>query len=136
MSSSEPETQSQRIDKWLHHARITKTRSLAQRLVAGGAVRINRAVVDAPKRAVRPGDVLTVAKDGRILVLEIVGLADRRGPAGQARTLYEDKSPPAPPRTPPAGPRPTKRDRRRLDAAREAYGPASGSGLPDTDAGG
>ncbi|MEM7566397.1 MAG: S4 domain-containing protein, partial [Pseudomonadota bacterium] len=39
----------QRIDKWLWHARIVKTRTLAQKLVADGKVRLNREVVDAPK---------------------------------------------------------------------------------------
>lgn len=108
----------QRIDKWLWHARVVKTRTLAQKLVAAGKVRLNREVVAAPKQAVRAGDVLTIALDRRILVLAVLGLAERRGPASEAQALYEDRSPPPPPRTPPAGPRPTKRDRRRMDAAR------------------
>ena len=99
-------------------ARVVKTRTLAQKLVAAGKVRLNRAVVGAPKQAVRAGDVLTIALDRRILVLAITQLAERRGPASEAQTLYEDRSPPPPPRVAPAGPRPTKRDRRRLDAAR------------------
>ncbi len=108
----------QRIDKWLWHARVVKTRTLAQKLVADGKVRLNREVVGAPKQAVRPGDVLTIALERRILVFAIVGIGERRGPATEAQALYEDRSPPPPPRHEPAGPRPTKRDRRRLEAAR------------------
>ena len=109
---------SQRIDKWLWHARVVKTRTLAQKLVADGKVRLNREVVIAAKQPVRIGDVLTIALDRRILVFAVEGLAERRGPASEAQALYEDRSPPPLPREAPAGPRPTKRDRRRLDAAR------------------
>ncbi len=108
----------QRIDKWLWHARVVKTRTLAQKLVAGGKVRLNREIVAATKQAVRPGDVLTIALERRILVFAIAAIGERRGPAAEAQALYEDRSPPPPPRHEPVGPRPTKRDRRRLDAAR------------------
>ena len=83
-----------RIDKWLWHARLAKTRTLAQRLVSGGHVRLNRVPVRQASQTVRPGDVLTVAAFGRVRVLRVVALGARRGPAEEARTLFEDLTPP------------------------------------------
>jgi ribosome-associated heat shock protein Hsp15 len=83
-----------RIDRWLWAARIFKTRSLAARACAAGHVRVAGEVVK-PAKAVRAGDRLeVVAASGRRLVLEVVSLADRRGPAPEARVLYLDHSPP------------------------------------------
>jgi ribosome-associated heat shock protein Hsp15 len=111
----------QRIDKWLWHARVVRTRSAAAALAASGHVRLNGVRVDAASRAVKSGDVLTVALDRTVRVLKVLAFAERRGAAEQGRVLYEDLSPrPAPPAQPvaerPAGAgRPTKRDRRALD---------------------
>lgn len=80
----------QRIDKWLVYARVVKSRSLAARLVGAGHVRVNRDKVSDPSRTVKPGDVLTVALDSRVLVWRVLALAQRRGPPAQARMLYED----------------------------------------------
>ncbi len=85
----------QRIDKWLWHARIVKTRTLAQKIIGGGKVRVNRDKVVAPSASVRVGDVLTITLLKRILVLRILGFCERRGPASLAQTLYEDLSAPA-----------------------------------------
>ncbi len=73
----------------------------------------------------KAGDVLTITLERRILILKVVALGTRRGPYEEARLLYEDLSPPPPPkkeaepvpaqREPGAG-RPTKRDRRKMDA--------------------
>jgi ribosome-associated heat shock protein Hsp15 len=69
---------------------------------------------------VKTGDVLTVALPGGVRVLKVLTAGERRGPAGEARLLYEDLSPPSPPGAAAgsAGSRPTKRDRRALDAFR------------------
>jgi ribosome-associated heat shock protein Hsp15 len=80
----------QRIDKWLWHARIVKTRTDAAALVASGRVRINGARQTAPGHAVKIGDVLTVALDGRVRILEVIGFAARRGDAATARAVYAD----------------------------------------------
>ncbi len=73
----------------------------------------------------KPGDVLTITLERRILILKVVALGSRRGPFSEASLLYEDMSPPvpkkeAPPPVPaqrePGAGRPTKRDRRRMDA--------------------
>ncbi|WP_417583612.1 RNA-binding S4 domain-containing protein [Pelagibacterium sp.] len=86
----------QRLDKWLWHARIAKTRTLAQKLIESGAVRVNGQRVLASDRRVGPGDGLTLQIHTRLRVLRIIGLADRRGPASLAMTLYEDISPQVP----------------------------------------
>ena len=113
----------QRIDKWLWHARVVRTRSAAAALVDSGLVRINSERVEQPSRLVRPGDVLTIALDRSVRILKVAGFAERRGSATLARDLFEDLTPVAapPPQAPPSGTRddgsgrPTKRDRREID---------------------
>ncbi|MAN78756.1 RNA-binding S4 domain-containing protein [Pelagibacterium flavum] len=83
----------QRLDKWLWHARITKTRTLAQKLIESGAVRVNGQRVLDTDRKVGAGDGLTIQIHTRLRVLRIVANADRRGSATVAATLYEDISP-------------------------------------------
>jgi ribosome-associated heat shock protein Hsp15 len=80
----------QRIDKWLWHARLVRTRGAAASLAGSGYVRVNGARIGAPGRMVRSGDVITVALDRRVRVVKIVGFVERRGSAGSAATLYED----------------------------------------------
>lgn len=112
----------QRIDKWLWHARVVRTRSAAAALAASGHVRLNGGRVDAASRPVRPGDVLTIALDHRVRVLKVTGFAVRRGSAGATGELYEDVSPAergehsgsAVIRDSGSG-RPTKQDRRAFD---------------------
>jgi len=133
----------QRIDKWLWYARVVKSRSLAQKLVGCGHVRVNRDKVTAPAKPVRPGDVLTIALGRGVRVLKVIAPGTRRGPAPEAQALYEDLSPPSaspdgessaggpapgvrgagegaapPPRRAPGAGRPTKRERRDLDRFR------------------
>ena len=115
----------QRLDKWLWCARLVKTRSLAAKLIEGGKVRVNGERALKVSRHVRLGDVVTGtgAGAGRLFVVRVAGEAARRGPAPIARSLYEDLTPEAPPTSSGdarieahRGKRPTKRDRRRLDA--------------------
>jgi ribosome-associated heat shock protein Hsp15 len=80
----------QRIDRWLWHARIVRTRDAAASLAGAGYVRINGVKIDAPGRFVRAGDVITVALDRSVRVLRVTGFAERRGPAGAGPSLYED----------------------------------------------
>jgi ribosome-associated heat shock protein Hsp15 len=84
--------EAQRIDKWLWHARFARTRSAAQRLVTDGHVRVNREKVDSASRAVRPGDVLTLAIGRGVRVIRICGIAERRGGFEVARQLYEEQA--------------------------------------------
>lgn len=114
----------QRIDKWLFFARVVKSRTLAGKFVSSGNVRVNREKIDQASFLVKPGDVLTISLDRRIVVLKMLGCGFRRGPAPEAQLLYQDITPkPAAPgeapivpalREPGAG-RPTKRDRRKID---------------------
>lgn len=83
----------QRIDKWLWHARVVRTRADAAELVTRGHVRLNGARETSPGHGVKPGDVLTIALDARIRLLKVKGFADRRGDAQAASALYEDLQP-------------------------------------------
>ncbi|QBK29181.1 RNA-binding S4 domain-containing protein [Roseitalea porphyridii] len=116
----------QRVDRWLFFARVVKSRALAAKMVGSGAVRVNSDKITQPSRSVRPDDVLTINTGRRVLVYRVVDCGTRRGPAREARLLYEDLSPPPPER--PASPldapalrrepgtgRPTKKERRALD---------------------
>jgi ribosome-associated heat shock protein Hsp15 len=82
-------SESLRIDKWLWHARFCKTRAIAQAKASAGHIRLNGQRVEKPSASVHVGDVLTLASGGRILALRVLGLGGRRGPAPEARTLYE-----------------------------------------------
>ncbi|MCO6382940.1 MAG: RNA-binding S4 domain-containing protein [Vannielia sp.] len=105
-----------RIDKWLFHARFFKTRSLAAKIVGEGKLRVDGTPISKPSRTVSPGDTLTFPKDTHIRVIRIVALGTRRGPAPEARALYEDLAPPERPSPDPSQPkadvRPSARDRR------------------------
>jgi len=80
----------QRIDRWLWHARLVRTRGAAAALAGSGYVRINGTRIDAPGRMVRAGDVITVALDRRVRVLKIKGFSMRRGPASSTGALYDE----------------------------------------------
>lgn len=83
-----------RLDKFLWHARLAKTRALAQTLAADGRLRLSGRIVDRAHAAVRVGDVLSFALHGRVRVIRVVALPSRRGPPAEARLCYEDLSPP------------------------------------------
>jgi ribosome-associated heat shock protein Hsp15 len=85
-----------RLDKWLWQARLCKTRGLAARLVAAGAVRVNAERVLKPATPLRVGDGVTFAQGQAIRVLRVRALGVRRGPAPEAHALYDDlAAPPA-----------------------------------------
>jgi ribosome-associated heat shock protein Hsp15 len=126
-----------RLDKWLWAARFFKTRSLATEAVAAGHVQAGGQRAK-PGRPVRIGDQLRVVKAGLIWEVEVVALAQRRGPASVAQGLYAETAQSAARRlaeiearrssadpllvghaAADAGPRPTKRDRRRMERWRD-----------------
>jgi ribosome-associated heat shock protein Hsp15 len=78
-----------RIDKWLFHARIYRTRAIAQAAASAGKVRLNGVRVEKPAQMLKPGDILTLGRSGEILAFRVLALADRRGSAPEARRLYE-----------------------------------------------
>ena len=114
-----------RLDKWLWHARFFKSRSLASGAVSQGRMRLNGQVTAKPAQPVRPGDVLTFTLGSRVVVVRILAPGSRRGPAPEARTLYEDLSPPPPPPDP-ARPRPIPGGRPRGPGPRTLAAPPPG----------
>jgi ribosome-associated heat shock protein Hsp15 len=117
----------QRLDKWLFFSRAVKSRTLAQKLIETGAVRVNSERTIRTDHQVGEGDVLTMTVHTRLLVWKILDPGSRRGPAPEAAALYEDLSPPPVPRewqpspfgTRDDGNRPTKKDRRETDRLRD-----------------
>ncbi|HZQ01934.1 MAG TPA: RNA-binding S4 domain-containing protein [Reyranella sp.] len=79
-----------RLDKWLWQARFFKTRALATRFVETTRCRIDGRVTDKPHTTVAPGMVLAFALGPKVRVVRIVALGERRGPAAEARTLYDE----------------------------------------------
>ena len=106
----------QRLDKWLWYARFFKTRSLAARQISDGHVRVDSVRVTKPAQTVSAGAVLTFPQGRTVRVVQVDDVGQRRGPAAEAQTLYTDLTPPAEPVPPRVGERPTKKDRRALDA--------------------
>jgi ribosome-associated heat shock protein Hsp15 len=108
-----------RIDQYLHAARAFKSRSDAQRACGGGGVLVNGQSVKA-SHAVRVGDEIRANAPRGAIVWRVLALAEKRLSPALARALYEDHSPPPPPREerfPIRGRgtgRPTKRERREL----------------------
>ena len=78
----------QRIDKWLWHARMVRTRSAAAALTQSGHVRVNGTRVVAPSHLLRRGDVVTLALDRSVRLLRVESFSERRGDASAARRLY------------------------------------------------
>lgn len=125
----------QRIDKWLWHARIFKSRSLAAKLADSGKIRLEtdgrKERIGKASQTVKPQDVLTFPRGNRVCVLRVLDIGKRRGPAPEAQLLYDDLSPPPAPKEAPPNPktapvptrekgagRPTKKDRRAMDRLR------------------
>jgi ribosome-associated heat shock protein Hsp15 len=117
----------ERLDRFLFFSRAVKSRTLAQKIIETGAIRVNSERTDRSDHKVGAGDVLTMSLHGRILVWRIIDPGTRRGPAPEAQGLYEDLSPPPTPKADlspydaaiaerPAGSgRPTKKERRDTD---------------------
>ena len=117
-----------RVDQWLFFSRLTKSRSLAGRLVTTGKVRLNKEKLVKPSQTVKEGDVITAMINNRVRVIRVEALGTRRGPASEAQLLYTDLTPKEEkgdkgrlvvansPSRPKGMGRPTKKDRRRIDS--------------------
>jgi len=79
-----------RLDKWLFVARFFKSRERAHDLVEEGHLRLNGQPCRKPAHGVMVGDVLTFVQGGRVRLIRINALSDRRGPADIAQQLYTD----------------------------------------------
>jgi ribosome-associated heat shock protein Hsp15 len=121
----------ERLDRFLFFSRAVKSRTLAQKIIESGAIRVNSEKTDKSDFKVGAGDVLTMGMHNRVLIWRILDPGTRRGPAPEAQALYEDLSPPPLPRAeqspydaaiaaraPGAG-RPTKKERRDTDRLRD-----------------
>jgi ribosome-associated heat shock protein Hsp15 len=119
-----------RIDKWLWAARFFKTRGAATEAVIGGRVHVNDERVK-PAKDVRAGDTVEVRVGELEWTVVVTGVAEKRGPASVAATLYEETADSRAKRErliaerrvsrpfgADLGARPTKQDRRRIDALR------------------
>jgi ribosome-associated heat shock protein Hsp15 len=85
---------SRRLDQWLWFARLAKTRSFAARLCAAGAVTVNGVVARKPNQAVRIGDAVAAPQGAYRRAVRVLALGSRRGPASEARLLYEELAAP------------------------------------------
>lgn len=120
----------ERLDRFLFFSRAVKSRTLAQKFIESGAVRVNSEKTERTDYKVGAGDVLTMSLHNRIVVWRILDCGTRRGPASEAQGLYEDMSPPPVPRAelspydaaiaqrPSGAGRPTKKERRDTDRLR------------------
>jgi ribosome-associated heat shock protein Hsp15 len=127
-----------RVDKWLWAARFFKTRSAATEAVSGGRVHVNGARVK-PSRDVQVDDVVALKLGHYDWTVLVRGLSDKRGSAGVAQTLYEETPESragreqrsvelrlSRPLGADLGARPTKQDRRRIEALRRGVHRAPG----------
>lgn len=130
MAGTPEPVRKERLDRFLFFSRALKSRTLAQKVIEAGAIRVNSERTDRSDHKVGAGDVLTMSLHGRILVWRILDCGTRRGPASEAQGLYEDLSPPPLPRgelspydaaiaqRPEGAGRPTKKERRETDRLR------------------
>ncbi len=93
MAAANGGSSSQRLDLWLWHARVTKSRTLAQALIEKGKVRVNRERIIKSAHTLKPADVVTVSLGPKVRILKVEAFAARRGPATEAATLYLDLTP-------------------------------------------
>jgi ribosome-associated heat shock protein Hsp15 len=117
-----------RLDKWLWAARFYKTRALAAEACDGGKVEVNGHTAK-PHKLIRVNDRLSFTHPSGRKEVTVRALSERRGPAPEARLLYDDHSPPPlpreerpffipPPFRPPGAGRPSKRERRQVERLR------------------
>lgn len=121
----------QRLDKWLFFTRLQKSRSIAQKAIESGDVRVNDARITQPSHALKAGDVVVVSLDRRDVTVRVLLAGARRGPYEEARLLYEDLTPAAVPGEKPnafeqatrerGSGRPTKKERRDVDRLKQGW---------------
>ncbi|CAN7420476.1 RNA-binding S4 domain-containing protein [Rhizobium sp. LjRoot98] len=121
----------QRLDKWLFFTRLQKSRSIAQKAIESGGVRVNEARITQPSHALKAGDVVVVSLDRRDITVRVLLAGARRGPYEEARLLYEDLTPAVVPGEKPnafeqatrerGSGRPTKKERRDVDRLKQGW---------------
>jgi ribosome-associated heat shock protein Hsp15 len=125
-STTPPDNNKLRVDKWLWAARFFKTRAIAVDAIECGKVLVNEARVK-PAKTIDVGDTLTIRLGPYLFEIEVLGLSDKRGPAPQAQKLYRETEEgrkkrealaeeiKAQPKPSDLKGRPTKRDRRDIE---------------------
>jgi ribosome-associated heat shock protein Hsp15 len=133
-------TSRQRLDKWLFFTRLTKSRSIAQKAIETGHVRVNDQRVTQPSHSLKTGDVVMLSLERRDVTVRMRDGGQRRGPFEEARQLYDDLTPAPVPgerltpfeqatREPGSG-RPTKRERREIDRLQDDWSGDIQNGWP------
>jgi len=87
-------TPTRRLDQWLWFSRLVKSRSLAGRLCAEGAISVNQIAARKPNHSIRTGDLVIVPQGRFRRTVRVLALGTRRGPASEARQLYEESAAP------------------------------------------
>ncbi|MGR7995509.1 RNA-binding S4 domain-containing protein [Xanthobacter sp. ZOL 2024] len=86
----EPGDERQRLDRWIWHARVVRSRTDAATLIRAGHVRLDGHRVTSPGQGVRVGQVLTIALDFRVRVLRVLSFSERRGDANSVAELFDE----------------------------------------------
>ncbi len=81
-----------RLDAWLWHARLARSKAECAALIEAGGFRLNRQPVTKAHARIRVGDVLTFMRRDEVSVWRVLALGARRGPSEEARSLYEEVS--------------------------------------------
>ena len=93
-ANTTPEHQGCRLDVWLFRTRIFKTRSLANKMILGGKIRITRngrtERIRKPGLILKPGEHVTFMRGQKLMDIEMISAGTRRGPAPEAQSLYRD----------------------------------------------
>ena len=89
-SPASPLAPSRRLDQWLWFARFVKTRSLAARLCTAGAIAVNGVAIRKANHTIHVNDTITVPQNALCRTVRVLALGLRRGPAAEARLLYEE----------------------------------------------
>ncbi|GGO92624.1 RNA-binding S4 domain-containing protein [Stakelama pacifica] len=87
------DTPRMRIDRFLWWARVTKSRSIAQKMAESGTMRLDGRRIDRAHAQVRPGSIIAFARDGSVRILRVEALPVRRGPPAEAATLFTELIP-------------------------------------------
>ena len=86
-------THAMRLDRFLWHARLARTRSAAQAIACDGHLRLDGRAVERAAAPVRVGNILTFAQGARVRVVRVEALPKRRGPPLEARACYQELDP-------------------------------------------
>jgi len=96
ISKNAPDHEGCRLDVWLFRTRIFKTRSLANKMILGGKIRITRngrtERIRKPGLILKPGEHVTFMRGSKLMDIEMISAGTRRGPAPEAQSLYRDHS--------------------------------------------